>query len=68
MLTYDTERARLSLSTRKLEPSPGDMLRNPQLVFEKADEMAAQFRRVVDKFTHQADMSRCRHLCAAQQC
>lgn len=47
VLTYDTERARLSLSTRKLEPSPGDMLKNPQLVFEKADEMAARFRKLL---------------------
>lgn len=35
---------RVSLSTKKLEPTPGDMLRDPQLVFERADEMAAAFR------------------------
>ena len=40
----DRERGRISLSTKKLEPAPGDMLRNPALVFERADEMAAQFR------------------------
>ena len=44
MLTHDNERSRLSLSTRKLEPTPGDMLRDPALVFAKADEMAEQFR------------------------
>ncbi|KAK9827732.1 hypothetical protein WJX81_007013 [Elliptochloris bilobata] len=44
ILTYDKERGRISLSTKKLEPSPGDMLRNPALVFEKADEMAASFK------------------------
>lgn len=44
VLAYDSERNRLSLSTRKLEPSPGDMLKNPSLVFDKADEMAQQFR------------------------
>lgn len=25
----------MSLSTKKLEPTPGDMIRNPKLVFEK---------------------------------
>ena len=44
MLTQDAVRGRLSLSTRKLEPTPGDMLRNPAVVFEKADEMAEEFR------------------------
>merc|ERR1719327_905933 len=44
ILSHDKERGRISLSTKKLEPTPGDMIRNPQLVFEKADEMAAQFR------------------------
>jgi len=34
----------LSLSTKKLEPTPGDMIRNPKLVFEKADGMAQIFR------------------------
>ena len=44
VLTHDRERGRISLSTKKLEPTPGDMLRNPAAVFERADEMAAQFR------------------------
>lgn len=45
ILSYDDERERLSLSTKKLEPTPGDMLRNPKLVFEKADEIAENFKR-----------------------
>ncbi|KAL5981604.1 ribosomal 40S subunit protein S1B [Asimina triloba] len=44
ILSHDRERGRVSLSTKKLEPTPGDMIRNPQLVFEKADEMAQTFR------------------------
>lgn len=35
ILSYDRDRGRISLSTKKLEPSPGDMLHNPKLVFEK---------------------------------
>ncbi|CAI5536470.1 unnamed protein product [Closterium sp. Naga37s-1] len=44
VLSFDSERGRVSLSTKKLEPTPGDMLRNPQLVFDKAEEMAATFK------------------------
>jgi ribosomal protein S1 len=35
ILSQDKERGRISLSTKKLEPTPGDMLRNPALVYEK---------------------------------
>ncbi|KAE9609988.1 putative nucleic acid-binding protein [Lupinus albus] len=44
ILSHDQERGRVSLSTKKLEPTPGDMIRNPKLVFEKAEEMAQTFR------------------------
>ncbi|WOG83459.1 hypothetical protein DCAR_0102634 [Daucus carota subsp. sativus] len=44
ILSNDRERGRISLSTKKLEPSPGDMIRNPKLVFEKAEEMGQIFR------------------------
>ncbi|CAL9782522.1 unnamed protein product [Musa acuminata subsp. burmannicoides] len=44
ILSHDRERGRVSLSTKKLESTPGDMIRNPKLVFEKADEMAQAFR------------------------
>lgn len=35
ILSHDRERGRVSLSTKKLEPTPGDMIHNPELVFEK---------------------------------
>jgi small subunit ribosomal protein S1 len=35
ILSHDRERGRVSLSTKKLEPTPGDMIHNPKLVFEK---------------------------------
>ncbi|KAK6160949.1 hypothetical protein DH2020_004330 [Rehmannia glutinosa] len=44
ILSHDRERGRVSLSTKKLELTPGDMIRNPKLVFEKAEEMAQTFR------------------------
>ena len=31
VLSHDRERGRVTLSTKKLEPSPGDMLRDPQV-------------------------------------
>ncbi|KAF8392733.1 hypothetical protein HHK36_023082 [Tetracentron sinense] len=44
ILSHDRERGRVGLSTKKLEPTPGDMICNPKLVFEKAEEMAQTFR------------------------
>jgi len=44
VLALDRERGRISLTTKKLEPSAGDMLRNRGLVMEKAEEMASLFR------------------------
>jgi small subunit ribosomal protein S1 len=44
IIDLDAERGRISLSTKQLEPDPGDMVKNPQLVYEKAEEMAAKFR------------------------
>lgn len=35
ILKHDREEGRIRLSTKKLEPNPGDMIRNPELVFEK---------------------------------
>lgn len=31
VLSHDKERGRLALCTKKLEPQPGDMLRDPQV-------------------------------------
>ncbi|WP_343277552.1 S1 RNA-binding domain-containing protein [Kamptonema sp. UHCC 0994] len=44
ILDVDVLRGRILLSTKQLEPEPGDMLKNPQLVYEKAEEMAAKYR------------------------
>ena len=47
ILSQDTDRGRVTLSTKKLEPEPGDMLRDPQKVFENADRMAEAFKQRV---------------------
>eukprot|EP00882_Tetradesmus_deserticola_P011875 GHRQ01012568.1.p2 GENE.GHRQ01012568.1~~GHRQ01012568.1.p2 ORF type:complete len:124 (-),score=61.78 GHRQ01012568.1:2-373(-) len=44
ILSMDMEKGRVTLSTKKLEKEPGDMLRDPQLVFEGAEAMAETFR------------------------
>ncbi|OKH21619.1 30S ribosomal protein S1 [Hydrococcus rivularis NIES-593] len=44
IIDLDANRGRISLSTKQLEPEPGDMLKNRQLVFEKAEEMAEKYR------------------------
>jgi len=41
----DQDRRRISLSTRLLEQTPGDMLRCPELVYTKAEETAEEFRK-----------------------
>eukprot|EP00798_Chlamydomonas_sp_ICE-L_P005942 gene5942-biopygen13277 len=43
-IKIDNDRQRISLSTKNLEVNPGDMVKNPQLVYEKAEEAAAVFR------------------------
>jgi len=44
MIMSRDQNGRVSLSTKRLEPTAGDMLRAPQLVFDKAEEMAARFK------------------------
>eukprot|EP00798_Chlamydomonas_sp_ICE-L_P021063 gene21063-biopygen29798 len=44
----DTDRQHIFLSTKSLEKKPGDMVKNPQLVYEKAEETAAAFRAKVE--------------------
>jgi len=44
VLAVDKDKGRVSLSTKKLEPSAGDMLRDRKLVYDKADEMARLFK------------------------
>lgn len=48
VLSQDPKRGRVGLCTKKLEPTPGDMLRDPALVYEKAEEMAALFKKRVE--------------------
>ncbi|MDJ0554182.1 MAG: S1 RNA-binding domain-containing protein [Microcoleaceae cyanobacterium MO_207.B10] len=44
IIDLDSDRGRISLSTKQLEPEPGAMVKNPELVYDKAEEMAAKFR------------------------
>jgi len=44
IIDLDAERGRISLSTKQLEPEAGDMLKNRDLVFEKAEEMAQKYK------------------------
>lgn len=43
IIDHDKVNGRIALSTKTLEPEPGDMLRNPKMVFEKAEETAAVY-------------------------
>jgi small subunit ribosomal protein S1 len=44
VVSQDREKGRVSLSTKALEPEPGDMLRSPDMVYERAEEMAERYR------------------------
>jgi small subunit ribosomal protein S1 len=44
IIDLDAERGRISLSTKQLEPEPGDMINNRDLVYDKAEEMAQKYR------------------------
>jgi small subunit ribosomal protein S1 len=43
IIDHDKVNGRIALSTKTLEPDPGDMLKNPTLVFEKAEETAQKY-------------------------
>lgn len=43
IIDHDKVNGRIALSTKTLEPEPGDMLKDPDMVFEKAEETAAKY-------------------------
>jgi MinD-like ATPase involved in chromosome partitioning or flagellar assembly len=57
IIDLDAERGRISLSTKALEPEPGDMLTDPQKVFDKAEEMAARYKQMLLEQAEEGDDS-----------
>ena len=49
IIDLDAERGRISLSTKALEPEPGDMLTDPRKVFDRAEEMAALYKQMLEE-------------------
>ena len=47
IVDINSERGRVTISTRELEPEPGDMLNNPSIVCDRAEEMGARYRKFV---------------------
>jgi len=43
VMDHDRLNNRVALSTKALEPNPGDMLKNMELVFEQAEESARKY-------------------------
>jgi small subunit ribosomal protein S1 len=43
IIDHDKVNGRIALSTKTLEPQPGDMLRDPKMVFDKAEESAKAY-------------------------
>jgi len=48
ILEHDKVNSRVALSTKVLEPQPGDMLRDMKSVFDKADETAKKYHQRLD--------------------
>ena len=48
ILDFDKSNGRVALSTKALEPNPGDMLRDMASVFEKAEETAKKYHERLD--------------------
>ncbi len=44
IIDIEFERKLISLSTKALEPEPGDMVKNSKNVYEKAEEIAVKYR------------------------
>ena len=44
ILDIEFERKLISLSTKALEPERGDMVKNPKIVYEKAEKIAVKYR------------------------
>lgn len=49
IINQDKEKGRISLSTKTLEPEPGDMMRDPQNVYDNAEEMAARYQKRLEE-------------------
>ena len=58
VMVLSQEKGKLSFTTKKLEPSAGDMLRNPKRVFDRAEEMAAQFKARIAVAEKEAEASK----------
>jgi len=44
VVSQDTDKGRIALSTKRLEPTPGDMLKDPKKVYDNAEKTAEAFR------------------------
>lgn len=55
IIDHDKVNGRIALSTKTLEPEPGDMLRDPEMVFEKAEETAAAYHAKMEQERQQQE-------------
>jgi ribosomal protein S1 len=49
ILDHDKANGRVALSTKTLEPAPGDMLKNMENVFSQAEATAARYHERIGK-------------------
>jgi len=63
VISVNKDTGRIRLSSKRLEQTPGDMLRDPQLVYEKANETAKAFRNraLLKKVQDKVDITKHKH-------
>ena len=49
IIDHDKVNGRIALSTKTLEPEPGDMLKDPDMVFENAEETARKYHEKMEE-------------------
>jgi len=57
IIDHDKVNGRIALSTKTLEPNSGDMIRDPNMVFEKAEETAAKYHAHMEEERKQREQS-----------
>jgi small subunit ribosomal protein S1 len=55
IIDHDKVNGRIALSTKTLEPQPGDMLRDANMVFEKAEETAKAYLEKMERERQQRE-------------
>jgi predicted RNA-binding protein with RPS1 domain len=57
IIDHDKVNGRIALSTKTLEPNSGDMIRDPQMVFDMAEETAEKYHKHMEEERKQREQT-----------